>query len=107
MISTSLRAARADAVVAIAFAVLAAWAFYSSFQAAAEEVRRHGFNVDSGANQFFLALFYLAPASLLFAISSVGQWRSWRLSRGIHWVAFLYAIAPFVLIIAWSARRAL
>jgi hypothetical protein len=93
------RSSRHDAIAAVTFAALAVWAFLSASQAAAETIRRYGHNVDSGAYRLFLALFYLVPVAVLFALAALSHWRGWRVARGLHWVAFLYALSPFVIVI--------
>ena len=101
------RAAKTDAVVALVFIALFCWSVFASYQAAADAVRRYGHNVDSGAVQEMVGVFYFAPVATLFALAALVQWRNWRAGRYVHHFAFAYLVAPPALAIVSELRRAL
>jgi hypothetical protein len=83
-----------DAALCTLFAMACAWMFWSSRAAAADEVRRYGYNVDSGAIEYAAVVVFLLPVALLFGAAAVAGARGWRPGRYLHWLAVAAAVAP-------------
>jgi hypothetical protein len=91
------RTAWIDGAVALLYLALFVWAVYTANAAAADAVRRYGYNVDSGAIVFVAAIFYFAPVALLFGLAAVSLSRGWRVQWYVHWLAVLCAVGPLFL----------
>jgi hypothetical protein len=83
-----------DAALSALFAAACAWMFWVSRQEAASAVRQYGYNVDSGAPQYALAIVFLMPVTLLFGLAAIAGASEWRLSRYVHWLAIVAAVCP-------------
>jgi hypothetical protein len=60
-------------------------------------VRTYGHNIDSGVGEFIVAVYYLAPIAVFFAVAGIGLLKYWRLRWYIHWAAVAAIILPIVL----------
>jgi hypothetical protein len=92
-----------DSMGAALFGCGGVWLMQAGSWQAQQAVASYGHNVDSGALEWAVALFYLGPASLLFALASVAGWRGWRIVRAARWIAIGFALLPPVLSLATCA----
>ena len=83
-----------DAALSALFAMASAWMFWVSREQAAGAVRQYGYNVDSGALQYAVAIAFLVPVTVLFSAAAIAGSREWRLGRYMHWLAVAAAICP-------------
>ena len=89
--------ARIDFWFAVGLAVLSLLLIYAGNRAAADAVRRYGYNVDSGALEWMVAIVYLAPLALLFGFASLALSRRWWIGKYAHWLAVAAVVTlPFV-----------
>jgi hypothetical protein len=77
--SASHKVAFVDGGLALICVTLCGWLVRVSNEAAADAVRRYGYNVDSGALEWIAAVVYCAPVALLFSLAAVSLWRGWRI----------------------------
>jgi hypothetical protein len=75
----SRKVAWVDGGFALMYAALFGCLVHASNKAAADTVRRYGYNVDSGALELMGAVVYSAPVALLFGLAAVSLWRRWRI----------------------------
>jgi hypothetical protein len=83
-----------DAALSALFVAACAWMFWASKQQAAAAVRQYGYNVDSGALQYAVAIVFLMPVAVLFGAAAFAGAREWRLGRYVHWIAVFAAVGP-------------
>jgi hypothetical protein len=98
-----------DGIAATLLVVCGVALLYIAREEAAEEIRRRGRNIDHGAMEAFIAIAYLLPTAILFAIAVIAMARSWRfrwLAQGIamFWLIGLPVIWFFVLLWTRHAR---
>lgn len=86
-----------DAMGAALFGCGCIWLMLAGRWQVQQAVAAYGHNVDSGVLEWAVALIYLGPASLLFALASVAGWRSWRIVRPARWIANAFALSPLIL----------
>lgn len=94
-----------DAMGAALFGCGCVWLMLAGRWQAQQAVAKYGHNVDSGVLEWAVAMFYLGPASLLFALASIAGWRSWRIVRPARWVASAFALLPVALSLATCVVR--
>lgn len=94
-----------DAALSTLFAMAGVWMFFSARAAAADAVRRYGYNADSGAIEGAVVVVFLLPVALLFGVAAVAGARGWRPGRYLHWLAVAAAVAPVAYEAAGSAFR--
>lgn len=97
-----IRTWQVDAALAMLFAAACAWMSRASVEQAAMAVRQYGHNVDSGVFEHAIALVFLGPVALLFAVAALADARGWRLRRFIHWFAVLALVCPVAYEVAVS-----
>jgi hypothetical protein len=86
-----------DTGVAILSAALFFWSIHAANEAAADAVRRYGYNVDSGALVLAVGVIYFAPVALIFGLAALSLWRDWRVQWFMHWFAVACALGPVLL----------
>jgi hypothetical protein len=97
MLSTKSRlACKIDTGIAVTFGALSIFFYVGSRLAAADAERRYGRNVDSGVLEYLVAILYLAPVALAFAVAALSLLRNWRIRWYIHWIAVAAAILPVI-----------
>ena len=96
--------ARRDAVIASLFALSVPLVLWYSDYLARDAVARYARNVDSGSLTGLLAIYFLLPASALFAFASLSAFRLWRFQVAAHRLAILWLTAPFVLLLVAELR---
>jgi hypothetical protein len=89
-----IRIWQVDGALATLFAAACAWMSRVSGEQAAMAARRYGHNVDSGVLEHAIALVFLGPVALLFALAALADARGWRLRRFIHGCAVLALVCP-------------
>jgi len=83
-----------DAALAGIFAAASLWLFWVAKAQAASAVREYGYNVDSGAIPYAVALVFFMPVAVLFVAAAVVGSRGWRFGRSLHWLAIAAAVCP-------------
>lgn len=92
---TADRTAWADGVIALFYTGLFVWAVSTGTAAAEAAVQDYGYNIDSGAIQFLVAIFYFGPLAVLFGLAAASLFRCWRVKWYLHWFAVFCAVSPF------------
>jgi hypothetical protein len=100
-----VRTWRFDAALAGFFAAACLWMFWVAKEQAASAVRQYGYNVDSGALQYAVAIVFLMPVTVLFGAAAIAGSRGWRLGRYVHWLAVIAAVCPIAYEVIASASR--
>ena len=97
MANVTVRAVRpavvAHLVAGLLATVLAYDLWIGGHAAAREAVRRHGSNVDAGAIEVVVAMYVVAPATVLFWLAALAGWRQFRGALVLHWAALLVELA--------------
>ena len=84
--------------LALLFLAAFGWCLYISQRAAEYAVRTYGHNIDSGAIEFLIGIFFFLPAALLFTLAGTSFWRGWR----VRWILQAVAIAwLFLAFVTW------
>ncbi len=94
-----------DAALAGLFAAACLWMFWVAKEQAASAVRQYGYNVDSGALQYAVAIVFLMPITVLFGAAAIAGSRGWRLGRYVHWLAVAAAVCPIAYEVIASVSR--
>ena len=100
------RAAWVDALASAFFALLFFAMLRIARLAAEEAVRLYGRNVDSGALESAVAVFYCVPAALALAVASLAVFRGWRFHKALHWLAWAWAALPLMFVAIDVLQRA-
>lgn len=87
------------------FAPVCAWIFWVSKRQAAVAVRQHGYNVDSSALQYVVAIVFLMPVAVLFGTAAIAGAREWCLDRYVHWIAVFAAVGPIAYEVLVTASK--
>jgi hypothetical protein len=85
--------ARVETTITVALAAASILLIGVANKSAADCARRFGHNVDCGVFEAVFAMYYFAPLTLLFAISSLALWRRWRFAPYAHWTAIAGIVA--------------
>jgi hypothetical protein len=85
--------AKTETAITVALAAASVLLIGLAHKSAADCARTFGHNVDCGVFEAIFAVFYFAPLTLLFGISSLALWRRWRFALVAHWVAVAGIVA--------------
>jgi hypothetical protein len=91
--------ATVEAVCALLSGALTIWLILSSIRAAQWAERTYGHNVDSGALEWGVAIFVLAPLTLALALASWSLWRRWRARWWLQGGVVLVCVAALLALV--------